>query len=174
MRTTIDLATLIALTDAAKAPVRLEYVRGQTKWEASPASRHQKTLQRIERSLRPIPNHPAGCSCYPLADTLLRFPDPDRSLKRPDLAIFCAEPPDSDEALELVPAAVVEVISLGYEEKDLGADGAPFYLAYGVRDVLIVDPRTGVVYHDTLAQARRTLPTPVSLDLTCGCRVTIT
>jgi Uma2 family endonuclease len=172
--TTSDIADLIAQTDAAKAPVRLEYVRGQMKWEASPASRHQKTLQRIERSLRPSADAASGCGCYSLADTLIRFPDPDRSLKRPDLAIFCAEPPDSDEALELIPAAVVEVISLGYEEKDLGADGAPFYLAYGVRDVLIVDPRTGVVYHDMPNQGRRTLSTPVTIDLACGCRVTIT
>jgi Uma2 family endonuclease len=173
MSTTIDIAEIIAQTDASKAPVRLEYVRGRTKWEASPASRHQKALQRIERSLRPIPGHAGGCGCFALADTLIRFGDPDRSIKRPDLAIFCAEPPDTDEALEMVPAAVVEVLSLGYEDKDLGPDGAPFYLAYGVQDVLIVDPRSGAVYHDTPGQERRTLAAPVPIDLICGCRVTI-
>jgi Uma2 family endonuclease len=172
--TTIDIADLIAQTDAAKAPVRLEYVRGRAKWEASPASRHQKALQRIERSLRPTPGHPDGCGCYALADTLIRFGDPDRSIKRPDLAIFCAEPPDSDEALEIIPAAVVEVISVGYEEKDLGVDGAPFYLAYGVRDVLIVDPRAGIVYHDAPGQGRREYRAPATVDLACGCRVTVT
>jgi len=173
MTSTLDLAELIALTDAAKAPVRLEYVRGRTKWEASPASRHQKVLQRIERALRPIPGHPAGCGCYPLADTLIRFPDPDRSLKRPDLAIFCTEPPDSDEALEILPAAVVEILSLGYEDKDLGPDGAPFYLAYGIDDVLIIDPRSGVIYHDAPDRARHTLMAPATIDLACGCRVTV-
>lgn len=173
MSTTIDIAEIIAQTDAAKAPVRLEYVRGRTKWEASPASRHQKALQRIERSLRPIPGHAGGCGCFALADTLIRFGDPDRSIKRPDLAIFCEEPPDTDEALELIPAAVVEVLSLGYEEKDLGADGAPFYLAYGVHDVLIFDPRTGAVYHDTPGNERRTLAAPVTIDLGCGCRVMV-
>jgi Uma2 family endonuclease len=172
--TAIDIAELIAQTDAAKAPVRLEYVRGRAKWEASPASRHQKALQRIERSLRPTPGHPASCGCYSLADTLIRFGDPDRSIKRPDLAIFYAEPPDSDEALDLIPAAVVEVISVGYEEKDLGPDGAPFYLAYGVRDVLIVDPRAGIVYHDAPGQVRQTHATPTMIDLACGCRVTVT
>ncbi|WP_082908991.1 Uma2 family endonuclease [Chloroflexus islandicus] len=58
-----------------------------------------------------------------------------------DLAIFCAEPPDSDEAIELIPAVVVEILSPGYEDKDLGPDGAPFYLTYGVRDVVVFDPR---------------------------------
>ncbi|WP_129629328.1 Uma2 family endonuclease [Candidatus Oscillochloris fontis] len=173
MTISIDIAELIAQTDASKAPVRLEYVRGHAKWEASPASRHQKALQRIERSLHPIPGHPGGCGCFALADTLIRFGDPDRSIKRPDLAIFCSEPPDSDEALEIIPAAVVEVISLGYEEKDLGPDGAPFYLAYGVQDVVITDPRNGQVYHERPGCPRRMLTAPVSIDLACGCRVTV-
>jgi Uma2 family endonuclease len=173
MTSTTDIAELIAQTDAAKAPVRLEYVRGRTKWEASPASRHQKTVQRIERSLRPIPGHSNDCGCFVLQDTLIRFPDPDHSIKRPDLAIFCDEPPDSDEALDVVPAAVVEVLSIGYEEKDLGPEGAPFYLAYGVRDVLTVDPRANVIYHDTPGQPRRTLAAPATLDLACGCRLTV-
>ena len=69
MSAIIDVAEIIAQTDAAKAPVRLEYVRGRTKWEASPASRHQKALQRIKRALRPIPGHPTGCACFALADT---------------------------------------------------------------------------------------------------------
>lgn len=73
----------------------------------------------------------------------------------------------------MTPAAVVEVLSLGYEEKDLGPDGAPFYLAYGVQDVLIVDPRGDVVYHDAPGQERRTLTAPATIDLTCGCRVTV-
>jgi Uma2 family endonuclease len=173
MSTTIDIVEIIAQTDASKAPVRLEYVRGRTKWEASPASRHQKALHRIERSLRPIPGHADSCGCFSLADTLIRFGDPDRSIKRPDLAIFCAEPPDTDEALEQIPAAVVEVISLGYEDKDLGEDGAPFYLAYGVQDVVIFDPRTEAVYHDRAGQERRQFTAPVTIDLLCGCRLTV-
>jgi len=173
MSATIDIAEIIVWTDAAGAPVRLEYVRGRAKWEASPSSRHQKALQRIERSLRPIPGHPGGCACFALSDTLIRFGDPDRSIKRPDLAIFCEEPPDTDEALEAIPAAVVEILSPGYEEKDLGPDGAPFYLAYGVQDVLIFDPRSGAVYHDTPDAARRVLAAPVTIDLRCGCRVTV-
>lgn len=81
--------------------------------------------------MQPIAGYPLASGCFTLADTLIRFGDPDRSIKRPDLAIFYEEPADTDEALKVLPAAVVEVLSLGYEEKDLGVDGAPFYLAKG-------------------------------------------
>lgn len=168
----LDIAELIMQTDAAGVPVRLEYVRGRQKWEASPASRHQKTVRRIERSIQPIPGA-SGCDCYDLADLLIRFPDPDRSLKRPDIAIFCAEPPDTDEALELLPAAVIEILSVGYEEKDLSDDGAPFYIACGVRDVLVVDQEHSIVYHYRPDQPRVQYATPITLDLACGCRVRV-
>jgi Uma2 family endonuclease len=164
---------LILQTDASGAPVRLEYVRGHTRWEASPSSRHQKMLQRIERSVRPSFDGETGCSCSTLVDVLIRFPDPDGSFKRPDLSIFCTEPPDSDEALEVLPVAVVEILSPGYEDKDLGPDGAPFYLAHGVVDVVVVDPRTGVVFHFQRDRSPVTLQAPVTLDLTCGCSLDI-
>lgn len=167
MAQTLDVAELIMQTDAAGVPVRLEYVRGRQKWEASPASRHQKTVRRIERSIQPVPRR-SDCGYYDLADVLIRFPDPDRSLKRPDIAIFCAEPPDTDEALEIIPAAVIEVLRPGYEEKDLGEDGAPFYRAYGVRDVLVVDPHTSTVYHYQPDQPVVQYTSPVILDLACG------
>jgi hypothetical protein len=168
--TTIE--ELILQTDAAGAPVRLEYVRGHLKWEASPASRHHKALRRIERAVEPIPSATIGCGCYTLADVLIRFPDPDGSLKRPDIAIFCAEPPDSDEALEELPAAIIEILSIGYEEKDLGADGASFYLAY-VPEVLVVDPRTGLVHHYRADRPPAQYTAPITVDLQCGCRCTI-
>ena len=164
---------VILQTDALGAPIRLEYVRGRLKVEASPASRHQKTLARIDRSIEPTPGASNGCGCFSLQDVLIRFPDPDGSLKRPDLAIFCAEPPDSDEALEILPAAVVEVLSLGYEEKDLGDDGAPFYLACGVADVLVVDPRAGHALHYRPGQPVVQLTSPVTVALACGCNVTV-
>ncbi len=74
---------LILQTDASGAPVRLEYVRGHTRWEASPSSRHQKMLQRIERSVRPSFDGETGCSCSTLVDVLIRFPDPDGSSNDP-------------------------------------------------------------------------------------------
>jgi Uma2 family endonuclease len=172
--TTITTEDLILQTDASGAPVRLEYVRGRLKVEASPASLHQKTAKKIEASLRPIPGRVDGCACYSIQDVLIRFPDPDSSLKRPDIAIFCEEPPDSDEALNILPAAVIEVISLGYEEKDLGPDGAPFYLDCGVLDVLIVDPRSGTIRHERPGErGPAILHAPVTVALACGCEVQI-
>jgi Uma2 family endonuclease len=169
MTTTTTTEDLILQTDASGAPVRLEYVRGRLKVEASPASRHQMTAKAIEASLSPIPGQGDGCACFSLQDVLIRFPDPDQSLKRPDIAIFCETPPVSDEALDILPAAVIEILSLGYEEKDLGDDGAPFYLACGVLDVLIVDPRSRSTLHYRPGQPRAMLHPPANVVLACGC-----
>jgi hypothetical protein len=43
--TVISTEDVILQTDASGAPVRLEYVRGHLKLEASPASRHQKAAK---------------------------------------------------------------------------------------------------------------------------------
>ncbi len=173
MTTTTTIEELILQTDASGAPIRLEYVRGRLKVEASPASRHQMTAKAIEASLRPIPGQGDGCACFSLQDVLIRFPDLDRSLKRPDIALFCERPPESDEALDLLPAAVVEILSLGYEDKDLGDDGAPFYLDCGVGEVLVVDPRSGLIRHYQQGQRMAELQRPITLELRCGCRVTL-
>ena len=61
-----------------------------------------------------------------LADVSIHFPD--GSFKRPDISIFCREPDEEDEAITLVPTAVVEVISVDYEVKDTTI-GPQFYLA---------------------------------------------
>jgi len=111
MTTAVAAVDIILQTDASGAPVRLEYVRGRLKVEASPASRHQKTAKAIEASLRPLPGQNSGCTCFSLQDTLIRFPDPDHSLKHPDIAIFCDEPPDSDEAIDVLPAVVIEILN---------------------------------------------------------------
>ena len=60
-------------------------------------------------------------------------------MKRPDVAIFCCEPDDIDAAITMIPEAVVEVISRGYEKKDLLL-GIDFYLARGVKDVVVLGP----------------------------------
>jgi hypothetical protein len=170
--TTTTTADLILQTAASGAPVRLEYVHGRLKVEASPASRHQMTAKAIEASLRPTPDQIGGCMCFSLQDVLVRFPDPEQSLKRPDIAIFCEQPPESDEALDILPRAVIEILSVGYEEKDLGPDGAPFYLAYGI-EVLVVDPRSKLLRHYQPGQTMATLYTPVTIALQCGCRLSL-
>ena len=78
----------------------------------------------------------------------------------------------SDEAIDMLPGAIIEIISLGYEDKDIGPDGAPFYLDY-VPDVLVIDPRSGVIYHYRDEQPRRMLASPATVELLCGCRVTL-
>jgi len=159
----VDMRVLMA---ANQAGVRLEVVGGLPLWEVSPAARHQKAVYRIQASIAPARDREGQCGCFSLADTYVRFPD--GSLKRPDIAVFCQEPPDTDEAVTLLPEAVIEVISAGYEAKDLEI-GAYFYLAQGVKDVVVFDPRTLWVLHMRRDSTRR-LTSPVEIDLECGCR----
>ena len=98
----------------------------------------------------------------------IRFPD--GSFRSPDVAIYCEEPPDVDGALDVLPVAVVEIVSAGYEAKD--QIGLPFYLAQGIADVALYDPRTGEVIHAT-PQGQTIHAAPVDLTFTCGCVVTI-
>jgi Uma2 family endonuclease len=95
----------------------------------------------------------------------------DGSLKRPDIAIFCREPDEEEEAISLLPEAVIEVVSRGYEAKDL--EIAPhFYLAQGVKDVLVFDPYTLLVLHARRDGTSRRI-SPVSLELECRCRCVV-
>ena len=70
-------------------------------------------------------------------------------------------------ALNEIPEAVIEIISEGYERKDL--ELAPeFYLAIGVKDVVIFDPQTQLVYQHRKDGTKR-LESPVALTFECGC-----
>jgi hypothetical protein len=149
--------------------IKLERTAGIPTWEAQPGSRHQIVVDRIRASIAPLSGSPHGCDCCHLADVAIRFPD--GSLKRPDIAIFCAPPPVQDTALTVLPVAVIEVISLGYEYKDVVLN-PPFYLGHGLRDVVVVDPHAQRVTHYTLTGVQ-TLITPAALMLDCGCRCDI-
>ena len=157
---------------AEELGVKLEIMGGLPIWEAHPVWRHQKAIDRIRATIMPIPSVsplPKPCACIHASDVYISFPD--GSLKRPDIAIFCAEPPDDDEAITLIPEAVIEIVSKGYEAKDL--ELAPhFYLAQGVKDVVVFDPYTLLVLHVRRDQAQR-LISPVTLDLECGCRCVV-
>jgi hypothetical protein len=150
--------------------VKLEITRGIPTWEAFPGLRHQVAIDLIRASIKPVDSGgDSGCECAHFSDVLISFRD--GSLKRPDIAIFCTRPPIQDEALTQVPAAVVEVISPGYEYKDLELN-PQFYLAEGVADVIVVDPRAGLVTHHSSSGAT-TEHAPVTLTLKCGCQCTV-
>jgi Uma2 family endonuclease len=149
--------------------VRLEIVRGLPVWEASPVFAHQVHVDRIRSSIQQKPD--CSCSCLHIADVLFRFPD--NSLKRPDIAILCQHPEVSEQnkAITVVPEAVVEIVSEGYEKKDL--ELAPsFYLSIDVKDVIIFEPSTLIVYHYRKDGSKR-LESPVKLTLECGCTCTV-
>jgi len=162
----VDMALLLA---ADEAGVRLEIVKGRPTWEAHPGFRHQKAVDRIRATLRPPAGDEQRCGCYHYADIYIRFPD--GSLKRPDVSIFCQEPPETDEAVETIPEAVIEVVSQGYEAKDLEI-GPLFYLAQGVKDIVVFDPRTLLVLHMQKDAIHRSV-SPVEIEFQCGCRCRI-
>jgi Uma2 family endonuclease len=157
--------------EAENINVKLEVINGVTVWEASPVYKHQLEVKRIAGSLRRLPN--SSCGCIETQDTLFKFPD--GSQKRPDIAILCAEPDPEmqDSALEIVPVAVVEIISKNYEYKDLVL-APPFYLGVGVLDILIFDPKDNSVLHYRRDFERpKTYVSPVKLRLECGCEITV-
>lgn len=149
--------------------IRLEVTGGIPTWEPSPGLRHQLTIDGIRATIRPSDEVQGNCRCFHAADVMFQFPD--GSLKRPDIAIFCVEPPLQDEALTIVPEAVIEIVSRGYEYKDVVIN-PPFYLGQGVQDVVIFDPSTQRVTHHTRTGVANHYA-PVTLMLTCGCECTI-
>ncbi len=149
--------------------VRLEIVRGLPIWEPYPVYKHQKAIDRIRATIAPVgtaSDNDRRCPCVHISDVYVSFPD--GSLKRPDIAIFCGEPEEEDEAITLIPEAVIEVISKGYEAKDLEL-GPEFYLSQGVKDVVVFNPYTLVVLHVRKDHVFREV-SPVEIQLQCGCR----
>ncbi len=159
------------LLQANELGIRLEIVAGLPIWEPQPVLKHQRAVDRIRASIEPVSpeaGQQAGCSCVHTSDVYISFPD--GSLKRPDISLFCREPDEEDEAITLVPEAVIEIISKGYEAKDLDI-GPQFYLAQGVKDVVVFNPYTLLVLHVRRDQVRRHV-SPVAIALECGCRCT--
>ena len=154
---------------AEDSGVKLEWVSGIPTWEAFPGPRHQRKVVSILNAIRNAQDSGSGCKCEALPDVYILFPD--GSLKRPDIAIFCNPPDDGDESTTVVPDAVIEIISKGYEDKDLKI-GAPFYLSQGVKDIVVVDPRTSEVWHFSDGSLNA-YTSPAELNLLCGCMVTV-
>jgi hypothetical protein len=151
--------------------VRLEIMGGLPIWQAHPVLKHQRAIDRIRETIKPPPHagENGGCACVHYADVYLRFPD--GSLTRPDISLFCREPDEVDAAITLLPEAVIEVVSRGYEAKDLEI-GPRYYLAQGVKDILVLDPDTLLVLHVYRGGAERHI-SPVTIALACGCICTL-
>jgi Uma2 family endonuclease len=152
--------------------IRLEIVDGLPIWEPYPVYKHQKAVDRIRATIERIAASESGGGgrdCIHISDVYVSFPD--GSLKRPDISIFCREPEDEEEAIKLVPEAVIEVISKGYETKDLEI-GPRFYLSQGVKDVVVYNPYTLVVLHIKRDEVTRHV-SPIEINLSCGCRCTV-
>jgi Uma2 family endonuclease len=150
--------------------IRLEMIGGLGVWEASPAFFHQWEVDRIRSSIRPVTG---ACGCVHVADVLFTFSD--GSFKRPDIAVLCElpNPLETDEALNIIPGAVIEIISKNYEYKDLVLS-PPFYLENGVKDILIFDPRSKVILHHRKEWTEpKQFSSPARFELECGCEVTI-
>jgi hypothetical protein len=157
------------LVQASDLGVRLEIVAGLPIWEPHPLLKHQVEVDRIRASIDGSADQAGGatgCSCFHVADIYISFAD--GSLKRPDISIFCRRPDEEEEAVTLIPQAVIDVVSKGYEAKDLEI-GPPFYLSQGVRDVVVFNPYTLLVLHVRRDSAHRHV-SPVSIELACGCR----
>ena len=152
---------------AEELGVRLEIVGGLPIWEAHPVYKHQKAVDVIRATIKPMEGN--ECAGVHAADIYISFPD--GSLKRSDISIFCREPDEEEEAVRLVPEAVIEVISRGYEAKDI--DIAPqFYLGQGVKDIVIFNPYTLEVTHIRHEHTAR-YASPIDIELLCGCRCTV-
>ncbi len=154
---------------ADDAGVRLEIIDGLPVWEALPNLTHQKTIDRIRQMIAVSNKSNGNCACLHYADLHIKFPD--GSDKRPDISIFCNEPNETESAVTDVPEAVIEIISKGYEKKDLEL-GPPFYIGQGVRDVVVYNPYTGAIRHFDSA-GERGYQSPTTLILHCDCQVTI-
>jgi Uma2 family endonuclease len=163
-----DISDLFIQAD--NAGIRLEIVNGFPTWELLPNLTHQKAIDRIRDSLCPSPMFDQRkCACLHYSDLHIKFPD--GSDKRPDISIFCQEPTETEYAVTEVPEAVIEIITRGYEKKDLDL-GPPFYLAQGVKDIVVFDPYTQHVIHFDV-NGKHEYSSPVTLSLHCGCEVTV-
>lgn len=148
--------------------IKLEITTGLPTWEALPSPRHQIAVDRIRASIKPLESG-SDCGCFHVSDVLIKFPD--GSYKRPDIALFCSAPPESDDALEIVPLAIIEVVSRGYEAKDFELN-PPFYLSQGVLDVVVHDPYQKLTVHFRSAGAvEHTSPAQITLEM--GCTLTL-
>ena len=151
------------LLRADELGIKLEIAGNLAIWEASPVYKHQKAVDRIRGSFKKMASK--DCACLDIADVYVSFPD--GSLMRPDISVFCIEPPEEEEAIKQVPEAIIEVISKKYEAKDLEIS-PPIYLANGVKDVVVFNPYTAEVFHFRSGEVL-SFTSPTQIEFSCGC-----
>ena len=153
--------------------IRLEIVGGLPIWEPHPVYKHQKAVDRIRSTIQGVSSssdeQAYDCACIHTPNVYISFPD--GSLKRPDISIFGQEPEEEEEAITLIPEAVIEVVSKGYEAKDLEI-GPHFYLSQGVKDVVVFDPYTLLVLHVRRDGVTHQI-SPIEVILECGCKCVV-
>lgn len=162
----MSLPTYQDIQRLAYQGVRLEITGGRTTWEALPGALHNGVVDDIRQNLTRSNSPTATCGCHHIADTYIEFAP--SLLRRPDIALFCEKPPRPDGAITgLIPGAVIEVLSTGYEQKD--RDAVALYLGAGVLDVLLVDPRRRMAEWHRQGEPSRFLELPATCDLQMGC-----
>jgi Uma2 family endonuclease len=162
---TVTIEELTELLEQHNIPLRISLTGNVPTWELSPSALHQGIIDDIRATIRLPPERASGCGCFHIADVWLRLPG--IGLRRPDIAIYCERPPRQRTALTLVPTAVIEIVSAGYEHKDL--DAVPLYLAAGIADVVLVNPETTFVTHYTTDGAVASHQAPCRLEFQSGC-----
>ena len=168
MATVSDEFLDLLVRSADECFVKIEMTAGIPTWEAMPGVRHQRIIMDVWNSVRRSFGGEGDCGCHALVDVMVRFPE--GSFRSPDVVIYGQQLPDIDGATDVIPAAVVEIVSPGYEETE--RLGLPFSLAQGIADVVVYDPRTGEVVHAT-PKGQTVHAAPVDLAFACGCAVTI-
>ncbi len=154
---------------AHEAGIKLEFVNGLSIWEASPVKSHQKKIDQIRASLKPLYQDGGSCSCISYNDLTIQFPD--GSITRPDISIFTQEPEEEDAFSTRIPDIVIAVLNPGFEKKDTEIT-IPFYLRNGIPDIVHFDPATNKVLHYRTGVATE-YDSPVELTFACGCKATI-
>lgn len=164
-----DEVLLDLMHEARDLGLRLELVPAGLTYETAPGLRHQELVVGILNSVLANDRSGGPCGCHRFTDVAIRFAP--MLVKRPDISIFCSRPAEEEGILSMIPEAVIEITSPGYEEKDL-VQGPPLYLAAGVKDVLVLDRRQNIVHHWT-ESGHFTCASPSLFELGCGCRVTV-
>ncbi len=162
-----QLAKLIAFEE--ELGLRFELTDGGITWEASPGIAHQEIVYSVQKSLESLRKSDGDCECYQGSDIEIAFPD--GSVKRPDVSVWCRRPDELEGFVHQVPEAVIEIVSPGYEAKDL-VHGPPIYMRNGVHDVIVFDRKKAEVHHWT-AKDHQILASPSTIRLSCGCQVVV-